>query len=144
MNKYRITNPNNNSVRDCKSRTTKNDSHGGNEMDVLTEELFHCKQIYDEAWKFVGMDRNTKLDLEIKAKEFTSKISKGYNKYFKTIGGVYVPTQMYIMSGKTNFGVDKKNYLKNDIRTELPAYSKDPTYNFRATPDRPYSHIGSY
>ncbi|MCH3923596.1 MAG: RHS repeat-associated core domain-containing protein [Bacteroidales bacterium] len=123
-----------------------NISYGGTDVDILTEELFHCKQIDDGTWKFKGMDRETLLLLELQAKEFSENLSMNYDKYFKN-GQYYVPTEMQIMSGNDIYvNVSKKDYLRKDVTVELPTYSEEPTpaSSFERPTQQVYRHTGVY
>ena len=117
------------------------ENHGGNERNVLAEEIFHCYQIVKGAWKFTGMSKNEKLDCEITAKEFAAKTLGYDNKYFYT-QGFYIPTEMHIMD-KWDYGT-KKSYLQKGVKTKLPRYKNDPTFDNQSIQSGIYYHEGAY
>jgi RHS repeat-associated protein len=106
----------------------ESEAYGGNAMDVLTEELFHTKQIDDGRWDWYGSN----LDLEVEAKTFTTKVNPLFKQYFQSIDGTYTPTEMMIMSGKepyfNYFKFGKKGYLDKTMdNVEIPVYKENPT-----------------
>ena len=116
------------------------ENHGGNETNVLAEEIFHCYQIVKGTWKFTGMSKDEMLDCEITAKEFAAK-TFSYDKYFYT-QGFYIPTEMHIMD-KWDYGT-KKSYLQKGVKTELPCYKNDPTFDNQCIQSGIYKHEGAY
>jgi hypothetical protein len=119
----------------------ENESYGGNDMDVLTEELFHCKQIDDGLWNWSGGKGN--LDLEVQAKEFTAKVSQGFNKYYRSATGFHVPTAMYIMSGSSNLNINKHDYLSRP-NYKIPAFNSIPDMIKERNPDTYIEFRGGY
>lgn len=114
-------------------------NHGGDEKNVLAEEIYHCYQIAKGDWKFSGMTRDQMLDLEIQAKEFAAQFD--YKPFFKT-QGFYVPTQMKIMAGDDY--VLKKSYLDSEFVTQLPMYKNKPSISDERKDDGTYYHRGTY
>ena len=116
------------------------ENHGGDETNVLAEEIFHCYQIVKGTWKFAGMSKDEMLDCEITAKEFAAR-TFSYNKYFKS-QGVYIPTEMYVMD-QWDYST-KKSYLQKGVKTELPCYKSDPTFDNQSIQSGIYKHEGAY
>ncbi|MDR0971053.1 MAG: RHS repeat-associated core domain-containing protein [Bacteroidales bacterium] len=116
------------------------EAYGGDAMDVLTEEIFHSKQIDDGRWNWNG--RN--LDLEEEAKTFTTQVNPFFRRFYKPLGEDFTPTDMQIMSGEErNFGWSKRDYLDKTKNITLPTYKEYPINKFtKSTGTR--NHTGIY